>query len=181
MTNEKRSKDVRSYSRPASRVTEALRERLLPSAFCLSASLLLTGGSRSLALLGAGRVELLIGNESPLRQPRQTHKRQSDEKVHGGGKEPDSQVIVVHARKLAIGLRQLDHRDHRDQGRILEKGDKIIRHRRDHKPQRLWDDHVPKRLQARHPERQRRLHLRSWDRLNARAIVLGFISAVVKA
>src|SRR5438552_8553457 len=86
-----------------------------------------SAASRSLALLGAGRVKLLIGNESPLRQPRQTHKRQSDEKVHGGGKEPDSQVIVVHARKLAVGLPQLHHRDHRDQGSILATGDKVIR------------------------------------------------------
>src|SRR5450759_45162 len=60
----------------------------------------------------------------------------------------------------------LHHPDVRDEDRVLLEADEIIEERRDDAPDRLREDHVPKRLEPGEPERPRGGFLAGVDRLD---------------
>ena len=79
-----------------------------------------------------------------------------DERAQHAGDDPAADVRRVDRRLLG----ELDDGDHRDERRILEQRDEVVRHRRQREAQRLRPAHEAKDLKLREPERARRLELR---------------------
>ena len=76
---------------------------------------------------------------------------------------------------------ELEDRDGRQKGRVLEHADQVVAERGDDRRNRLRQDHSPPGLDGREIEHDRRLPLSARDALDARAVDLGRIAAVVEA
>ena len=78
-------------------------------------------------------------------------------------------------------LHQLQHRDGREERRLLEERDQVVAERRHHRRDRLRDDDVAEGGPGREVQRDRRLPLAAGDVVEAGAIDLGAVGGVVDA
>ena len=136
---------------------------------------------RNLLAVLAAAVALDCHGQTALGVAGETDKRQADQEVDDGDHDADAEVVIIRVCQLTVGFRQVDQRDHRNERRVLEQRDEIVRHRRQRNAHGLRNDDVVKGLALGHAERQSALHLRAGNGHQSGAIVLGLISCVVDA
>ena len=115
---------------------------------------------------------------------RRLRERQGQPQIEQRADQVDLAADAVHegrldqAARLEHDLRRGDRRD--DRG-ILDQRDRVVAERRQHDPDRLWQDDEAHRLERRHAERERGLHLTAMDRLDAGAVDLAEVGRAVDA